>query len=142
MKKDERKSVKRSSYIPLPEKQIKSPRTIFQRMIVNLDKLKIRTDKTLEVMRKNLRITRDEIKKRREQEREMQIMSSTYMQNIGEKKNKRKKNINTTTTTMEITSSGALKELKELVNKYKNVMSVEDKNRMDFLIDSLKKLFF
>ena len=92
VKKDERKSVKRSSYIPLPEKQIKSPRTIFQRMIVNLDKLKIRTDKTLEVMRKNLRITRDEIKKRREQEREMQIMSSTYMQNIGEKKNKRKKN--------------------------------------------------
>ena len=61
-------------------------------MIVNLDKLKIRTDKTLEIMRKNLRITRDEIKKRREQEREMQIMSSTYMQNIGEKKNKRKKN--------------------------------------------------
>ena len=54
MKKDERKSVKRSSCIPLPEKQIKSPRTIFQRMIVNLDKLKIRTDKTLEVMRKNL----------------------------------------------------------------------------------------
>ena len=92
VKKDERKSVKRSSYIPIPEKQIKSPRTIFQRMIVNLDKLKIRTDKTLEVMRKNLRITRDEIKKRREQEREMQIMSSTYMQNIGEKKNKRKKN--------------------------------------------------
>ena len=93
VKKDERKSVKRSSYIPLPEKQIKSPRTIFQRMIVNLDKLKIRTDKTLEVMRKNLRITRDEIKKRREQEREMQIMSSTYMQNIGEKKNKRKKKL-------------------------------------------------
>ena len=92
VKKDERKSVKRSSYIPLPEKQIKSPRTIFQRMIVNLDKLKIRTDKTLEVMRKNLRITRDEIKKRREQEREMQIMSSTYMQNIGEKKKKKKKN--------------------------------------------------
>jgi len=92
VKKDERKSVKRSSYVSLPEKQIKSPRTIFQRMIINLDKLKIRTDKTLEVMRKNLKITRDEIKKRREQEREMQIMSSTYMQNLGEKKNKRKKN--------------------------------------------------
>ena len=33
----------------------------------------------------------------------------------------------------------ALNELKELTNKYKNVMSVEDKNRMDFLIDSLAK---
>ena len=32
-----------------------------------------------------------------------------------------------------------LNELKELVNKYKNVMSTEDKNRMDFLIDSLSK---
>ena len=36
-------------------------------------------------------------------------------------------------------SLSALNELKELVNKYKNVMSTEDKNRMDFLIDSLSK---
>ena len=36
-------------------------------------------------------------------------------------------------------SLSALNELKELVNKYKNVMSTEDKNRMDFLIDSLAK---
>ena len=39
----------------------------------------------------------------------------------------------------DVSSSSALKELKELVNKYKSVMSVEDKNRMDFLIDSLGK---
>lgn len=39
----------------------------------------------------------------------------------------------------DISSSSAVNELKELVNKYKNVMSVEDKNRMDFLIDSLAK---
>jgi len=36
-------------------------------------------------------------------------------------------------------SLSILNELKELVNKYKNVMSTEDKNRMDFLIDSLSK---
>ena len=36
-------------------------------------------------------------------------------------------------------SLSALNELKELVNKYKNVMSTEDKNRIDFLIDSLSK---
>ena len=36
-------------------------------------------------------------------------------------------------------SLSALNELKELVNKYKNVMSTEDKNRMYFLIDSLSK---
>jgi hypothetical protein len=64
------------------------------------------------------------------------IMLAMMMQQAA---NQGKQNINTTTTTTEITSSGALKELKELVNKYKNVMSVEDKNRMDFLIDSLGK---
>ena len=39
----------------------------------------------------------------------------------------------------DVSSASALKELKDLVNKYKSVMSVEDKNRMDFLIDSLGK---
>ena len=39
----------------------------------------------------------------------------------------------------EVSSSEALKELKEIGNKYKNVMSAEDKKRMDFLIDSLTK---
>ena len=39
----------------------------------------------------------------------------------------------------DVSSSSALNELKELVNKYKNVMTLEDKNRMDFLIDSLAK---
>ena len=43
-------------------------------------------------MRKNLKITREEIKKRREQEKQVQSMSSTYMQNLGNKKNKRKNN--------------------------------------------------
>jgi len=39
----------------------------------------------------------------------------------------------------DVSSSSALNELKELVNKYKNVITLEDKNRMDFLIDSLAK---
>ena len=37
------------------------------------------------------------------------------------------------------TNNQDLNELRELGNKYKNVMSVEDKNRMDFLINSLAK---
>ena len=41
--------------------------------------------------------------------------------------------------TKEVTSSEALKELKEIGNKYSKVMKVEDKKRMDFLIDSLAK---
>ena len=36
-------------------------------------------------------------------------------------------------------SVNALKELKALGNKYKNVFTIEDKNRLDFLIDSLSK---
>ena len=37
------------------------------------------------------------------------------------------------------TSVNALKELKDLGNKYKNIITIEDKNRLDFLIDSLSK---
>ena len=49
-------------------------------------------------------------------------------------------NINATSNiNKEVSSSEALKELKEIGNKYKNVMSAEDKKRMDFLIDSLTK---
>ena len=49
-------------------------------------------------------------------------------------------NINATSNiNKEVSSSEALKELKDIGNKYKNVMSAEDKKRMDFLIDSLTK---
>ena len=41
----------------------------------------------------------------------------------------------------EVSAASALIELKGIVNKYQNVLSVEDKNRMDFLIDSLAKKF-
>ena len=36
-------------------------------------------------------------------------------------------------------SVNALKELKNLGNKYRQLMSIEDKNRLDFLIDTLSK---
>ena len=91
-KKDLRASVKKSIIIPQQERMIKSPRTIFQKIIVNFDKLKKRTDKTLDVMKKNLKITREEIKNRKKEERYMQILSTTYMQNLGDKNNKRKRN--------------------------------------------------
>ena len=94
LEKDDKRSVKRSSNIPQPEKIIKSPRTIFQKIIVNLNKLKVRTDKTIEVMKQNLKITGDEIKKRRKQEKIIQLMSSTYVQNLGERKKKKDNIIN------------------------------------------------
>ena len=72
LKKSERssvKSIKRRSTIfnqEENERQIKSPRTIFQKILVNINKLKTRTNKTIEVMKKNLKVTKEEIKMRRE----------------------------------------------------------------------------
>ena len=88
--KDERKTTRRNSVHPPPGKQIKPPKTIFQKIIVNLERLKTRTNKTLEVMRENLKITREEIKRQKEQEKKMKLMSTTYIQELGEKKKKRK----------------------------------------------------
>jgi len=36
-------------------------------------------------------------------------------------------------------SINALKVIKEIANNFKNEMSIEDKNRLDFLIDSLSQ---
>ena len=91
VKKNEQKNIKRNSIYPIQEKQMKSPATIFQKIIVNLGKLKTRTNKTLEVMRENLKITREEIKRQREQEKKMKLMSTTYIQELGDKKKIRKK---------------------------------------------------
>ena len=88
--KDERKTTRRNSVHPPPGKEIKPPKTIFQKIIVNLERLKTRTNKTLEVMRENLKITREEIKRQKEQEKKMKLMSTTYIQELGEKKKKRK----------------------------------------------------
>ncbi len=41
--------------------------------------------------------------------------------------------------TKEVTSSEAFKEVKKIGNKYSKVMKVNDKKRMDFLIDYLAK---
>lgn len=90
IKKEDRKNIKRHSTIH-QEKMIKSPRTFFQKMIVNFDKLKIRTDKTLEIMKQNLKITKDEISKRRKEQKQIQLMSSTYMNNLEERKQRRNK---------------------------------------------------
>ena len=91
------KTITKKSLIAPPfqenDKQIKSPKTIFQKILVNLDKLKKRTNKAIEVMKRNLQVTNEEIKMRREQERQIQILSATtYMQNLGYKKYKKKKN--------------------------------------------------
>ena len=88
-KKGLRKSI---SMIQKEEKIV--PKTIFHKIIGNIDKLRIRSDKTLEILRHNLKITKNEIKKRRQQEKQMQLMSNTYMNNFEFRKKKNKNLIN------------------------------------------------
>ena len=123
-KNNERTGAKKSVIIPREERQIKSPRTIFQKIIINLDKLKIRTNKTIEVMRKNLKITRNEIKKRIDQEKQIQSMSLTYMQNLGDKKNKRKKNNITNFKFNKTINNSYRKNLYIKYNKNKSVKNI------------------
>ena len=76
------------------------------------------------------------------------IMLAMVMQQMANQQlNNNVNNTNTTTTTTtkvnyeEVSAASALIELKGIVNKYQNSMKIEDKNRMDFLIDSLAKKF-
>ena len=92
VKKDNTTKSKITPHIQVKENPIKSPKTIFQKILVNIDKLKKRTSKTIEVMKKNLQVTNEEIKIRREQQRKIKILSATCMQNLGYKTYKKKKN--------------------------------------------------
>ena len=85
VKKDNTTKSKIAPHIQVKENPIKSPKTIFQKILVNIDKLKKRTSKTIEVMKKNLQVTNEEIKIRREQQRKIKILSATCMQNLGYK---------------------------------------------------------
>ena len=67
------------------------------------------------------------------------MLAMMMQQTAANKINQNTKNINSVPNKDDNSPLSALNELKELANKYKNVMSVEDKNRMDFLIDSLAK---
>ena len=77
------------------------------------------------------------------------LMLAMVMQQMANQQlNNNVNNINTANTVTnpnpnqgEVSAASALIELKGIVNKYQNVLSVEDKNRMDFLIDSLAKKF-
>ena len=75
------------------------------------------------------------------------IMLAMVMQQMANQQlNNNVNNTTTTTTTTkvnyeEVSAASALIELKGIVNKYQNSMKIEDKNRMDFLIDSLAKKF-
>ena len=63
-------------------------KTIFERIITNLDKVKIKTDKTLDIMKKNLILTKNEIDKRKEYQKQSQIIFTNKL-NLGNNKEKK-----------------------------------------------------
>ena len=72
------------------EKNLPNP-TIFQKIITDLDKVKTKADKTLDVMKKNLRLTRNEISKRREYQKQSQLISTNILN--FEKNEEKKRNL-------------------------------------------------
>ena len=68
----------------------KYPKTVFQKMIIDLDKVKIKTDKVIEIMKNNIRLTNEEI-----------CRNSSYRLNqskITNQSNKSNFNVNNTST--------------------------------------------
>ena len=73
------------------DKNNKTQQTIFQKIITDLDKVKTKADKTLDVMRKNLKISRREIVKRRNYQKESQIIPTNI---LNFEKNEENRNLN------------------------------------------------
>ena len=73
------------------DKNNKTQQTIFQKIITDLDKVKTKADKTLDVMRKNLKISRREIVKRRNYQKESQIIPTNI---LNFEKNEESRNLN------------------------------------------------
>ena len=71
------------------DKNSKSQQTIFQKIITDLDKVKTKANKTLDVMRKNLRISRKEIVKRRNYQKQSQIVPTNILNFEKNEENKR-----------------------------------------------------
>ena len=61
------------------DKNEKSPQTIFQKIIIDLDKVKTKTNKTIDVMRKNLKKSRFEIIKRRNYQKQSQLVPTNIL---------------------------------------------------------------
>ena len=66
-------------------------------------------------------------------------MMLAMMMQQASNKNQQIINNNINNNSVNSSSIGLLNEIKDLINKYKNGISVEDKNRMEFLINSLAK---
>ena len=81
---------KRKPQTFIGEKNLPNP-TIFQKIITDLDKVKTKADKTLDVMKKNLRLTRNEISKRREYQKQSQLISTNILN--FEKNEEKKRNL-------------------------------------------------
>ena len=71
------------------DKNSKSQQTIFQKIITDLDKVKTKANKTLDVMKKNLRISRKEIVKRRNYQKQSQIVPTNILNFEKNEENKR-----------------------------------------------------
>jgi len=77
IKKNKKKTQHMSNYSS--EKNIKGQQTIFQKIIINLDKVKTKADKTIDIMKKNLRKTRHELAKRRNYQKNSQLIPTNIL---------------------------------------------------------------
>jgi hypothetical protein len=75
---NKKSKIKESNYPNVPIDN-KNSQTIFQKIITNLDKVKTKADKTLDAMRKNLRISRNEIVKRRNYQKISQLVPTNIL---------------------------------------------------------------
>ena len=91
---NKKSKIKETNYPGLPNDN-KNQQTIFQKIITNLDKVKTKADKTLDAMRKNLRISGNEIVKRRNYQKISQLVPTNILIfEKNEEKQKFLKNLN------------------------------------------------
>ena len=109
------------------EKNTKNPQTIFQKIITDLDKVKTKTDKTIDIMRKNLKKSRFEIIKRRNYQKQSQLVPTNI---LNYERNEEKKNFNNSNRSKQYNNSqqsffigiGKLKN-KSISNIFPNISS-------------------
>ena len=85
-KKKQRKLQKMQS-----EYYAKYPKTIFQKIIRNIDRVKIKADKTLDIMKKNLKISGQEIAKRLNYQKQSKLIATNILNY--ERQEKKRKNL-------------------------------------------------
>ena len=96
----------------------KYPKTIFQKIIKNLDKVKIRTNNTLLAMKKNLRISSEEVAKRLNYQKQSELVATNILN--FEQREKRNKNIYNLSRSKNFNNS----QQSFHIGKYKNISTI------------------